>query len=647
MLNLSIYGDSKMKKLLFISVLFVASIINAQVLNVPSAEYPTIQSAIDSSVAGDTVLVASGEYVENINFNGKNILLASNFIFDSDTSFISNTIINGNNNGSVVTFNSGEDSTAQLVGFTIKNGHALYGAGIFCNHSNPTFAFLKVKENIVGDCGPNAGHSGSGAGIYLNFSNSSLNNIILEFNKVECPGSWLSASGIAIKNCNILLIELDVFASKNDHDNASGVSIDSSTVIIRKGNIHDIGTSSPGGGIQARNSNLQIIESSIYNCTAYARGGGVSASNMENLTLFNVDIYNNQSDKGGGIYVENSKIDFKKLNVFENRAIYNGGGVYIDNCSGYMSEIVLGKNNAEQYPGGGAYFKDSELEITDISVSNNSAYDGGGLYILSSDLLFNYALITQNRGTGSYVTPPNSPAMEIVNCSPTFNKATIAFNSAWHENHSYANILISSGSQPKFVNSIIWWEESSIDKGIQGDAKIFYSNIKNGWEGEGNTSVDPLFINPDSNDYNLSANSPLIDKGTAYFSYNDTVLVDMNESEYLGSAPDMGYYEFDKTNNVAEETHPNSFKLSQNYPNPFNPSTKIEYRIPNSEYGIQNVELKVYDVLGREIANLVNKQQKAGYYEVEWNAVNSSSGVYFYQLRAGDFVEAKKMVLLR
>ena len=59
------------------------------------------------------------------------------------------------------------------------------------------------------------------------------------------------------------------------------------------------------------------------------------------------------------------------------------------------------------------------------------------------------------------------------------------------------------------------------------------------------------------------------------------------------------------------------------------------------------VELKVYDVLGREVATLVNEQQRAGYYEVDWNAANNSSGVYFYKIQAGDFVDTKKMILMK
>ncbi len=88
---------------------------------------------------------------------------------------------------------------------------------------------------------------------------------------------------------------------------------------------------------------------------------------------------------------------------------------------------------------------------------------------------------------------------------------------------------------------------------------------------------------------------------------------------------------------------PTSYSLQQNYPNPFNPSTTIQYQIPKS--GL--VTLKVYDVLGREVKTLVNQYQNVGSHEINFNAANLSSGVYFYQLRGGNFVSTKKMILLR
>ncbi|MBK6914715.1 MAG: T9SS type A sorting domain-containing protein [Ignavibacteriales bacterium] len=86
-----------------------------------------------------------------------------------------------------------------------------------------------------------------------------------------------------------------------------------------------------------------------------------------------------------------------------------------------------------------------------------------------------------------------------------------------------------------------------------------------------------------------------------------------------------------------------NYLLAQNYPNPFNPSTKINYQIGNESI----VQLKVYDVLGNEVARLVDEYKVSGSYEIEFNASQLSSGIYFYKLRAGGFVETKKMILLR
>ncbi|MBK9096687.1 MAG: T9SS type A sorting domain-containing protein [bacterium] len=87
----------------------------------------------------------------------------------------------------------------------------------------------------------------------------------------------------------------------------------------------------------------------------------------------------------------------------------------------------------------------------------------------------------------------------------------------------------------------------------------------------------------------------------------------------------------------------NTYLLSQNFPNPFNPITTIRYSIANHS----NVTIKVYDILGREVVALVNEEKPVGEYEVEFNAETLPSGIYFYQLKAGQFSETKKMILLK
>ncbi|MDP2366420.1 MAG: T9SS type A sorting domain-containing protein, partial [Ignavibacteria bacterium] len=90
----------------------------------------------------------------------------------------------------------------------------------------------------------------------------------------------------------------------------------------------------------------------------------------------------------------------------------------------------------------------------------------------------------------------------------------------------------------------------------------------------------------------------------------------------------------------------NAYSLYQNYPNPFNPSTKIRYTIPNG-VEVSIVQLKVYDVLGNEVATLLNEEKAAGSYEVSFSASNLASGIYFYRLTAGNFIETKKMILIK
>jgi hypothetical protein len=91
------------------------------------------------------------------------------------------------------------------------------------------------------------------------------------------------------------------------------------------------------------------------------------------------------------------------------------------------------------------------------------------------------------------------------------------------------------------------------------------------------------------------------------------------------------------------EVVPTNLTLSQNYPNPFNPSTSFTYSIPEEAA----ITIKVFDITGKEIETLVNEEKPAGTYEITWYAENLPSGVYFYQIRAGAFVETKKMILLK
>lgn len=88
---------------------------------------------------------------------------------------------------------------------------------------------------------------------------------------------------------------------------------------------------------------------------------------------------------------------------------------------------------------------------------------------------------------------------------------------------------------------------------------------------------------------------------------------------------------------------PEVFAIAQNYPNPFNPTTRIKYQLPKESY----VLIKLYDMLGAEVAELVNQQQEEGYYELEMDASNLPSGTYIYKITAGNFTDSKKLMLVK
>jgi hypothetical protein len=88
---------------------------------------------------------------------------------------------------------------------------------------------------------------------------------------------------------------------------------------------------------------------------------------------------------------------------------------------------------------------------------------------------------------------------------------------------------------------------------------------------------------------------------------------------------------------------PKVFALNQNYPNPFNPTTNIKFQLPKQTF----VSLKVYDILGRVVQTVVNEQKDPGYYDINFDGSNLASGLYFYKLEAGNFVDTKKMILVK
>ena len=187
------------------------------------------------------------------------------------------------------------------------------------------------------------------------------------------------------------------------------------------------------------------------------------------------------------------------------------------------------------------------------------------------------------------------------------------------------------------VNWICKYSSSYLN-GLPSPREVFFADNNYGWAIADNGTTNVIISSTNGgDDWVEQLNNQSYSPESIYF-------VDNNTGWAVGTNGLILKYQ--GVTSIGEERInriPSEYFLSNNFPNPFNPSTTIRYSIPQST----NVTIKVFDILGSEIETLVNKEKPSGTYEITWNAENLPSGIYFYQLKAGSFVETKKMILLR
>jgi len=323
----------------------------------PDSAISSIQAGIDSGSSGDTVLVCPETYYENINFNGKNILLGSLFLTTGDTLHISSTVIDGDSLGSVVTFENGEDGAAVILGFTVQNGRADYGGGIHCfGNSSPTITNNSITDNT-------ADHRGGGIYCANNSSPTVIGNTITGNTAlVACGGGILC--------------------------------IYSSSPTITGNTITGNTTDSLGGGIECVvNSSPIITGNTIAGNTAAYAGGGISC-------------------------LVNSSPTITGNTIIGNTAAYAGGGIVsgYESSPTITDNIITG--NAVDSVGGGIAFRESSPTIIRNTITDNTAYRGGGVACDSSSLgTIDSCTISGNNGDGVYCAYASSPAIHYCNIS--------------------------------------------------------------------------------------------------------------------------------------------------------------------------------------------------------------------------------------
>jgi len=373
----------------------------------------------------------------------------------------------------------------------------------------------------------------------------------------------------------------------------------------------------------------------------YQGGGAINIYNSDSVTVEGCVFYGNNARLGGAMYIENSNAKVENC-YFEN--------------NGIIGEEVQTES------GGALYINNSEPSIRKLRFVNNYSTSGGGAMVLdnSSPTISNVLMIkNETNGLGGAVKLINGAA-------PKFVNVTVADNVAGTGGAFYTT----ESSNMNVINSILYGDtKPEIYAGGSANVEVTYTLVEEGsnedFFGEGCLDTDPLFKMIEENYYYLKSftcgdgeASPAIDAG-----HPDSTDAVIACGQGLGTVrADMGYYggrySMVLVGVEEEETGaiPTKYELSQNYPNPFNPTTTITYSIPSviarspandGKQSIVNVALTVYNSLGQKIATLVNKEQAPGNYIVQFDASKLPSGIYFYTLRAGDFVSTKKMILMK
>ena len=578
--------------------------------------FATIQTAIDSASDGDTVLVAAGTYNESINYNGKNIIVGSLYLTTQDTSYISSTIIGGDSSGSIVLFESFEDSTAVLNGFTFQD--IIFDSGdepqtiININESSPkiinnrfdNFYLFQDVESAV---------------IYCENSNSLIMNN--EFTNGSVGNGYVLGGFILSKNSNVTI--------KNNR--------------IENGYV---GFAEPSGYIVSVNSD-NIIESNVIvnpsmgYCVICA---AISILDGSNCTLRNNLIFQAYRDGYGAVVASQSQY-VSHNNTF----VSNSSGYANLSSDGIVSnDIIYGSSNAVYLDGNSTI----QVSYSDI--------EGGweGVGNIDANPLF------CNPDSSDYTIAENSPCVGTgedganmgafgVGCGP-YNFPPSDFSLLTPENGD--TVYINSSN---LNDSLIFQWEESIDP--NGDTVYYVFTI---FIVEGNGAPSFITIYQDTVEQTILSlsNTFVADSILPHLASveNDTnnlfwfgwYVFSSDGIENAGEAFPEGSYQlildFSGYLELYNEVLPRDFVVYPAFPNPFNPVTTLRYDLPENGH----VNITIYDMLGRQVKTLINQFQDAGYRSVIWDATNDygkpvSAGIYLYQIQAGENISTKKMVLLK
>ena len=530
--------------------------------------------------------------------------------------------------------------------------------GIFFNFSVPgsELAFCRIDGSV-------------NSGIRIDNSIPTIDNCFILNNSGTQGGGINVIDGLSFVLNNSIIINNSIsggtlrngggiYLSDNTNAVLTNCTIENNSISVSNSNNNSTGR---GGGIYAGGNltmnychiSLNSISTStswVYQRTGTSIGGGIYGNSE--LELNNCTIDSNfvsvtsgyyGTSRGGGIYSNgilffyNSIISYNSVSGSVSSLSRGGSGIYCS-ISDFNNSTV-----AYNYYEGIRVASDSATVQNSIIWENDLSQISGTAHVIFSDVQGGYS------GTGninlnpifesltSLKIVPGSPCIDAGDPNTIYNDICFPPSLGTERNDMGAH---GGPGACGWLDLIIPVELTSFTSVlVNGDVKLNWSTAT-----ETNNQGFEIQRRNEESEYQKIGYVP--GNGTTTqvqnYSYVDSKVANDNYFYRLKQIDFDGTIEY--SNEIAVNvTIPLEFALEQNYPNPFNPTTKIKYQLPKAGF----VTLKVYDVLGEEIVTLVNEEKQTGNYEVNFDAKNLSSGIYFYKLQAGDFVETRKMVVLR
>ncbi len=582
-----------MKNLLTIltALIFLSSALQARTLRVPS-QYPTIQAGIDSSVDGDTVLVADGTYIgegnRNIRFNGRIIVVRSENGPES-------CIIDGENANGGFVFTWGDSSLAAMVeGFKIINGrgHGSDGGGIYCNHGCAT-----IRNCIVVNC-----RAIYGGGIYIDGSSPVFEDCIIRDNVSfgYCGGIHCDASPGAVFNRCLIT-----------------------------GNVSNNIRSYQSAGIWCRYSNPVIsnctISGNTINGTTLDNGAGIFLGGCE-AEIVNTIVEGNIG--GGGVFLIDSPNSTISYCDFHNNHIGSFIGTSIPPGLGLIDTVNANRDSCDRYfniylyPDFYAYTGDSAYYL---SVNSPGIDAGNPAYPFDPDSTI--------KDIGAYHRRQGPPTINVVLLNPPvripaggglFSYDVIIHNTS----ASAVTFLVTEGLLPPGGGHIYGPIIYRPDLIIQGGETIQRRITQ--WAPSFAPAGTFWFVA----EVGIEYGRPVDD-----FWFPVEKLAGDGLSNHNQGWACYGWDD-EKSHITNHKSKITNLAVS---PNPFNPTTDISFKLRAAS----NLKLAVYDVSGREVARLVDGFYPAGTHQVLWDASMMASGVYFARLETGAEIKTEKLLLVK